>query len=54
MVSSTPENTSYDLNQPTCHLSCFRQGFLVILASMIKQMPLPTGSFVLQFSLASG
>ena len=36
------------------YLSCFRRGFLVLLASVIKQLPLPTGRFVPQFSLASG
>lgn len=53
-LSSKLENASGVLNQTTRYLSCFRRGFLVILASVIKQMPLPTGCFVPQFSLASG
>lgn len=35
-------------------LSCFRRGFLVILASVIKGMPLPKGSFIPDFSPAPG
>ncbi|HEY9768829.1 MAG TPA: hypothetical protein V6C71_10085 [Coleofasciculaceae cyanobacterium] len=35
-------------------LSCFRRGFLVILASVIKRMPFPTGSFIADFSPAPG
>lgn len=41
-------------NYPTRLLSCFRRGFLMILASMIKGMPLPIGSFVPDFSPAPG
>lgn len=36
-----------------CHLSCFRRGFLMILASVIQQLPLPIGNFTPQFSLSS-
>ena len=54
MVGSNLESTASDLNKPTRYLSCFRRGFLVLLASVIKQLPLPTGRFVPQFSLASG
>ena len=54
MVGSNLESTASDLNQPTRYLSCFRRGFLVLLASVIKQLPLPKGRFVPQFSLASG
>ena len=35
-------------------LSCFRRGFLTILASVIKGVPLPTGSFIANFSPAPG
>ncbi len=35
-------------------LSCFRRGFLIILASVIKGMPLPQGSFIPDFSPAPG
>ncbi len=54
MVSSNFGSTTSDLNQPTRYFSCFRRGFLVLLASVIKQLPLPKGRFVPQFSLASG
>lgn len=36
-----------------CHLSCFRRGFLMILANIIQQLPLPIGHFTSQFSLSS-
>ena len=48
------ENSSVESNLSTRYLSCFRRGFLVLLASVIKQMPLPTGHFAPQFSLDSG
>ncbi|MGB5711353.1 MAG: hypothetical protein WBM44_10645 [Waterburya sp.] len=35
-------------------LSCFRRGFLIILASAIKGMPLPRGRFIPDFSPAPG
>ncbi|MEO1257076.1 MAG: hypothetical protein AAFY41_19665 [Bacteroidota bacterium] len=35
-------------------LSCFRRGFLIILASVIKGIPLPQGSFIPDFSPAPG
>lgn len=52
----TPQpNTSSHFNPaPTRLLSCFRRGFLVILASLIKQMPLPQGCFIPDFSPAPG
>ena len=54
--SLTPDlTTSRGFNRsPTRLLSCFRRGFLVILASVIKQMPLPKGGFVPDFSPATG
>lgn len=47
------EHSSFKSN-PTRYLSCFRRGFLVLLASVIKQMPLPIGCFTPQFFLDSG
>jgi hypothetical protein len=41
-------------NNSTRLLSCFRRGFLTILASVIKGMPLPKGSFIADFSPAPG
>lgn len=41
-------------NNSTRFLSCFRRGFLKILASVIKGMPLPRGSFIPDFSPAPG
>ncbi|NES40060.1 MAG: transposase [Moorea sp. SIO2C4] len=38
----------------TRFLSCFRRGFLIILASAIKGMPLPTGRFSPDFPPAPG
>lgn len=35
-------------------LSCFRRGFLIILASVIERIPLPQGSFIPDFSPAPG
>lgn len=53
--STTYPSVSSRLNNPPIRLlSCFRRGFLVILASVIKQMPLPTGSFIPDFSPAPG
>ncbi len=43
-----------DYPNPTRLLSCFRRGFLVILASVIKGMPLPRGRFIPDFSPAPG
>ncbi len=42
------------LSKSTRLLSCFRRGFLVILASVIKGRPLPQGSFIPEFCPASG
>lgn len=39
---------------PTRLLSCFRRGFLIILASVLKGMPLPRGRFIPDFSPAPG
>lgn len=50
---STKKPTGFPLNQPTRYLSCFRRGFLTILANIIRQMPLPTGCFIPPFSLSS-
>lgn len=52
--TATVQQTSCVLNQPTRYLSCFRRGFLRILASAIKGMPLPTGRFIPDFSPAPG
>lgn len=41
-------------NNSTRLLSCFRRGFLTILASVIKGMALPRGSFIADFSPAPG
>ena len=41
-------------NNSTRLLSCFRRGFLTILASVIKGMPLAKGSFIADFSPAPG
>ncbi len=48
------KHSSFESNLGTRYLSCFRRGFLLILASVIKQMPLPTGHFAPQFFLDSG
>ena len=45
-------NSEY--TNPTRLLSCFRRGFLIILASVIKGMPLPRGRFIPDFSPAPG
>jgi hypothetical protein len=45
---------SLEINSPGRVLSCFRRGFLTILASLIKGMPLPIGSFIPNFSPATG
>lgn len=39
---------------PTRLLSCFRRGFLTLLASVIKQLPLPQTLFIPDFSPATG
>ncbi|OLT58055.1 hypothetical protein [Moorena bouillonii] len=59
--AQTKENPSIPEKQilllktnPTRFLSCFRRGFLRILASAIKGMPLPTGRFIPDFSPAPG
>ncbi len=52
----TPHSVA-SLSDPTSStrlLSCFRRGFLTILASVIKGIPLPTGSFIPDFSPAPG
>ena len=41
-------------NNSTRLLSCFRRGFLSILASVIKGLPLPRGCFLPDFSPAPG
>ena len=45
-------NSEY--TNPTRLLSCFRRGFLIILASVTKGMPLPIGRFIPDFSPAPG
>jgi hypothetical protein len=52
-VSSSVSSLSIQ-NNSTRLLSCFRRGFLVLLASVIKRMPLPQGSFIPDFSPAPG
>lgn len=42
------------ITNPTRLLSCFRRGFLTLLASVIKGIPLPMGSFIPDFSPAPG
>ena len=53
-ASAKPSESSPLKNPTTRLLSCFRRGFLVILASVIKQMPLPTGCFIPDFAPAPG
>jgi hypothetical protein len=45
---------SLKISSPIRVLSCFRRGFLTILASVIRGMPLPIGSFIPDFSPATG
>lgn len=53
---SPPNYATFSLpkTKPTRLLSCFRRGFLVLLASIVKGIPLPTGHFVPDFSPAPG
>jgi hypothetical protein len=56
-LSNSPSSSVSSLsiqNNSTRLLSCFRRGFLVLLASVIKRMPLPQGSFIPDFSPAPG
>ena len=46
--------SSSDNSIPTRSLSCFRRGFLIILASVIKGLPLPTGHFIPDYFPAPG
>ena len=48
------EHPNSEQTNPTRLLSCFRRGFLIILASAIKGMPLPRGRFIPDFSPAPG
>ena len=49
-----PTKSSLPISPPTRLLSCFRRGFLIILASVIKGMPLPQGHFIPDFFPAPG
>ena len=40
--------------EPTRLLSCFRRGFLTILAAVINGVPIPTGDFMPHYSPAPG
>lgn len=51
---SSLDDTRLEHPNPTRLLSCFRRGFLIILASVIKGMPLPKGRFIPDFSPAPG
>ncbi|NEO66896.1 MAG: hypothetical protein F6J98_43670 [Moorea sp. SIO4G2] len=51
-LDAVPLQFSTHSQQPLS-LSCFRRGFLRILASVIQQMPLPMGCFSPSFSLSS-
>lgn len=51
---SSLDDTRLEHPHPTRLLSCFRRGFLIILASVIKGMPLPRGRFIPDFSPAPG
>jgi hypothetical protein len=48
------EHPNSEHTNPTRLLSCFRRGFLIILASAIKGIPLPKGRFIPDFSPAPG
>jgi len=48
------EYSNSEYSNPTRLLSCFRRGFLIILASVIKGLPLPTGHFIPNYSPAPG
>lgn len=48
------EYPNSEYSNPTRLLSCFRRGFLIILASVIKGLPLPTGHFIPNYSPAPG
>jgi len=45
---------SPNILEPTRLLSCFRRGFLTILAAVIKGEPIPTGDFMPHYSPAPG
>ena len=48
------EDAAFLVRDSSCYLSCFRRGFLSLLASIINHIPLPLGHFVPEFSVASG
>ncbi len=58
LISNSGESSLEDSqsahSNSTRLLSCFRRGFLSILASVIKGMPLPRGRFLPDFSPAPG
>lgn len=47
-------NSSNQISAPTRLLSCFRRGFLTLLASLVQGLPLPLGRFIPDFSPATG
>lgn len=51
---ATPLGTATTLQKTTRSLSCFRRGFLCLLASLLNHLPLPLGHFVPEFSVSSG
>lgn len=53
-LTSPNSQSSHFPPPPTRLLSCFRRGFLVLLASVVKQIPLPQGCFIPDFSPAPG
>ena len=48
------EYSNSEYSNPTRLLSCFRRGFLIILASVIKGLPFPTGHFIPNYFPAPG
>jgi hypothetical protein len=52
--SQLPLSSLSAIPRPARILSCFRRGYLVILASVIKGLPLPCGRFIPDFSPAHG
>ncbi len=50
--SSTETTTSItgSLQTPTRLLSCFRRGFILLLAQVLNRLPLTMGSLIPQFS----
>lgn len=52
--SSSEDDSKSAQSNSTRLLSCFRRGFVIILASVIKGIPLPQGCFISDFSLVPG